>query len=296
MQKNVDDAFESFLRRLKPTATEHKKVRSHKKTVHNCLKNKLNCRDFFDIGSYGNGTAVRHFSDTDYFAILPSVELHNDSKIALRDIKKALQTTFSTTQNIKVKSPVVQIPFGQYASETMEITPCCFRGLAYANLANNKSFPRYLIPNGNNTWLYSSPKAHNFYVGFHNKRLNGKLKPCIRFIKAWKYYNNVPIHSFYLELRATMYAESKRSILFSSDIANFFRYLYDEQLNDILDPMGVSGTIEASNTWNKKQDALSKLSTAVVSTKKVVELEKRGKTEEAIELWHRVFNGNFKYR
>lgn len=293
----VDEAFESFLKRLKPTATEHNKVKIHKKTVHKCLKNRLNCKSFFDIGSYGNGTAVRHHSDTDYFALLPSDELHHKSKIALREIKEALQVTFSTTRNIKVKSPVIQIPFGQLASETMEITPCYFCGLVYTPLNNNsKSFPKYGIPSGNGQWIYSSPKAHNYYVELQNKRFNGKLKSLIRFVKAWKYYNNVPIHSFYLELCATKYAESEESIFYGVDLKLFFQYLSDMDLDDIDDPMQVSGFIEASSTELKRIEALSKLSTALSRANRAVEFERKGKTTEAIDCWHKLFNGKFKYR
>ena len=85
MAKTVEEGFELFLKRLIPTATEHNKVTKHKKTVHRCLKNKLKCKKFFDIGSYGNGTGIRHHSDTDYFAVLTSNILPSDSSKALRE-------------------------------------------------------------------------------------------------------------------------------------------------------------------------------------------------------------------
>ena len=62
--------------------------------------------------------------------------------------------------------------------------------------------------------MKSSPKAHTDYVKQEDERLKGKLKPLIRLLKAWKFYNNVPIRSFYLELRAAKYAESEKSIVY----------------------------------------------------------------------------------
>lgn len=293
MAKTVEEGFELFLKRLIPTTTEHKKVIKHKKTVHRCLKNKLKCKKFFDIGSYGNGTGIRHHSDTDYFAVLPSQMLHFNSSMALRETKEALQSTFFNTNKIEVKTPVIKVPFGQYASETMEIIPCYFYGLSKTPLGQFESFR---IPDGNGNWYISSPKAHNVYVETQNKKFGGELKSLIRLIKAWKYYNNVSIQSFYLELSATKYIEKEKNLFYDIDLQLFFQYLYDLELEDILDPMGVSGYIPATNTLAKKQESLSKLNTAMIRAKKAVEAEQKGKTREAIDLWNLLFNKKFKYR
>ena len=45
----------------------------------------------------------------------------------------------------------------------------------------------------------ASPDAHNAYVASIDTKFGGKVKPLIRFIKAWKYFRDVPISSFYLE-------------------------------------------------------------------------------------------------
>ena len=293
MAKTVEEGFELFLKRLIPTTTEHKKVTKHKKTVYRCLKNKLKCKKFFDIGSYGNGTGIRHHSDTDYFAVLTSDILPSDSSKALRETKEALQSTFSNTNKIEVKNPVVKIPFGKYASETMEIIPCYFYGLSKTPLGQFESFR---IPDGEGNWDISSPKAHNVYVETQNRKFGGELKSLIRLVKAWKYYNNVSIQSFYLELNATKYVEKEKNLFYDIDIQFFFQYLYDLQLRDILDPMGVSGYIPATNTLVKKQDSLSKLNTALIRAKKAVEAEQKGKTQEALDWWNLLFNKKFKYR
>lgn len=253
MTTTVEEGFEAFLKRLTPSKTEHKKVTKHKKTVHRCLKNKFDCSRFFDIGSYGNGTGVRHHSDTDYFAILPSDMLHHKSSVALRQTKEALQATFKNTI-IEVKTPVIKIHFGQFASEKMEIVPCYFYGLVKTKLGN---FQNFRIPDGAGNWLYSSPQAHNIYVEKQNLRFGGELKSLIRLIKAWKYYNDVPIESFYLELNATKYAEKEKSIFYDIDLMYFLSFLYEKKLADIKDPMGVSGLIPASKTPIKKEEAFS---------------------------------------
>lgn len=290
MAKTVEESFEAFLKRLIPSKTEHKKVTKHKETVHKCLKNKFDCSLFFDIGSYGNGTGVRHHSDTDYFAILPSAMLHHKSSVALRQTKEALQDTFTNTV-IEVKTPVIKVHFGQFASEKMEIVPCYFYGLVKTKLGN---FQRFRIPDGDGNWLYSSPKAHNTYVEKQNLRFGGELKSLIRLIKAWKYYNNVPIESFYLELNATKYAEKEKSIFYDIDLMCFFNFLHEKKLADIKDPMGVSGYIGASKTSSKKEEAFSKLNTALTRANKAIEAKQKGNIKEALDLWHLLFNKKFR--
>lgn len=71
----------------------------------------------------------------------------------------------------------------------------------------------------------ASPDAHNDYVRSIDNDLWSKVKPLIRFIKAWKYFQNVPISSFYLELRVAKYASDESSILYSIDVKRVFALL-----------------------------------------------------------------------
>lgn len=44
------------------------------------------------------------------------------------------------------------------------------------------------------------------------KKFGRELKSLIRLIKSWKYYNNVSIQSFYLELSATKYLKKEKNL------------------------------------------------------------------------------------
>ena len=65
----------------------------------------------------------------------------------------------------------------------------------------------YDIPGAATGWLDTAPLEHLAYVTEVNSRQNiaGGAKKLARLIKAWKYYNDVPISSFYLEMRAAQY-------------------------------------------------------------------------------------------
>jgi hypothetical protein len=140
MAKTLDQGFETFLSWLVPLLSEHDKAKSHKDSVKSSLEKNFECYNFFETGSFGNATGVRHYSDTDYFAAMPANKVYTDAAYTLRKVKEALQGTFPRTEGIAVNTPAVKIPFGQYASETLEITPCTFNGLVDTPVGSKGSY------------------------------------------------------------------------------------------------------------------------------------------------------------
>lgn len=112
MRRTVEEGFEKLLEWLIPLPSEHNKAVSHRGSVRSCLVNNFNCTNFFETGSFGNKTGVRHFSDTDYFAVCPPENLSRKSSYVLQKVKKALQFTFPRTRNIRINSPAVAIILG----------------------------------------------------------------------------------------------------------------------------------------------------------------------------------------
>lgn len=292
MAKTLDEGFDTFLSWLKPLNSEHEKATSHKTSVQNCLANKHNCSRMFETGSFGAGTGIRHKSDTDYFAVFPAANLWTDSAYTLRKIKESLQDTFSRTEGIVVNTPAVRIPFGSYASEMMEVTPCNTNGTVITDYGN---FNKYSIPDGDGGWIDSSPAAFNAYVDSHHKRLGYKLKPFIQLVKAWKYYNDAPISSFYLEVRATKYAETETSIVYDIDLYRFFKYFNDNELPSINDPLGISGRIHACSTDAKYETALSKVKADFKRAEEAYDNRDKD-IDKCFERWNIFFNYEFPSR
>lgn len=292
MAKSLDEGFATFLSWLIPLSSEHAKAVSHKQSVKSCMENKFDCYSFFETGSFGNGTGIRHYSDTDYFAVCRTEKLKQNPGTTLREVKEALQARFTQTEGIEVDRPAVRVPFGTYASETLEVTPCDFIGMVQTPVGN---VAQYDIAGYGSDWIRSSPSAHNKYVNQQNERLGGKLKPLIRLVKAWKYYNYVPINSFYIELRVTKYAEKETAIVYDIDLRYIIKLLYDNELASIQDPMGISGYVPACSTEANKTEALSKLSTAYSRAEKAYN-ERDKNLDNCFEWWDKFFNGRFPNR
>ena len=285
MPRSIEQGFEDFLKNIKATAAEAAATVSHRASIKSCLENRFGLNRFVRIGSFGNGTNVSGYSDVDYLASLPTNSLKQSSNSSLRIVKEALETRFPNT-GVMVRCPTVVCPFGEYKSQHTEIVVADY-------VKEENGYKVYEIADGNDGWMKICPDAHNAYVDAVDKQHGGKVKPLIRLIKAWKYYQNVPIKSFYLEMKVAKYASQEQAIIYDMDVRIFLDKLLTDGLTAMQDPMGIAGYIYPCNTDAQKIDALSKLNTAVTRAYKASEAKSNGNIKDAFDWWRLLYNDKF---
>ena len=285
MPRTIDEGFRDFLVRLTPSAAESVAAKNHRASIEACLKYNFGLKRFARIGSFGNGTSVSGCSDVDYLACLPTDQLTQVSTSSLVKVRNALDTRFPNT-GVHVNCPAVVVPFGGTAAGTTEIVPADF-------VSASNGYKTYDIADCSGGWMKASPDAHNAYVQWVDDKLGGKVKPLIRFIKAWKYLRDVPISSFYLELRVAKYAAEEQSIVYEYDVQRVLKLLWDGQLARMQDPMGVSGYISPCKTDAFHTDALSKLFTALTRANKARAAADAGNIQDAFDWWRLLYNDQF---
>lgn len=285
MPRTIEEGFQDFYAKLTPSAFESEAAKRHRASIEACLTSNFGLKRFVRIGSFGNGTSISGYSDVDYLACVPTNQLTQTSTASLTKVRNALDTRFPYT-GVRVNCPAVVVPFGSASSEITEIVPADY-------LRDSDGYKIYDIADCANGWMNASPDAHNAYVRYVDNKLGGKVKPLIRFIKAWKYFRDVPISSFYLELRVAKYAAGEKSIVYDIDMASVLRRLWDGQLASMQDPMAISGLIPACKTDASLIDALSKLSTAVVRAEKAREATRKGYIKDAFDWWQMLYGDGF---
>ena len=285
MPRTIDEGFRDFHEKLTPSNQETNAAKSHRESIKRCIEAEFGLNRFWRIGSFGNGTSISGYSDVDYMASIPREKLNQNSSDSLNKLRGILATRFPNT-GVRTSCPAVVIPFGTDAKETTEVTPA-----DYLSTANG--YKVYDIPNCESGWMKASPDTHNEYVRSINSGLSGKLKPLIRFIKAWKYFQNVPISSFYLELRVAKYASGRTSILYSRDVKNIFAHLENINLAMISDPMQISGYISPCNSDSYLSSTKSKIKTALSRATKAYEAERVGNIKQAFYWWNMLFSDKF---
>ena len=285
MPRTIEEGFHDFHERLTPSSSESEAAKSHRASIEACLKANFELTRFFRTGSFGNGTSISGYSDVDYFASIPGKNLKQNSAITLGQVRDVLDARFPKT-GVRVDCPAVKVPFGTLTSESTEVVPADYIG-------TTDEYMVYEIPDCSSGWMRSSPDAHNAYVRAVDQKLRGKVRPLIRFIKAWKYYRQVPISSFYLELRVAKYAYGEAAIVYDIDVKNVFSLLYNGGLAQMKDPMGIGGYISACSTQVKLDESLSKLATALSRAEKARVAAVRGDIKDAFDWWNLVYDGNF---
>ena len=286
MPRTINQGFLDFLTQLTPSSAETEAAKSHRASIEACLKNNFGLNRFVRIGSFGNGTSISGYSDVDYLACLPTNQLTQTSTPSLVKVRNALDTRFPNT-GVKVSCPAVVVPFGTKESENHEIVPADYLR------ENNDGYKVYDIADCSNGWMEAAPDAHNAYVKSVDDELSSKVKPLIRFIKAWKYYQNVPISSFYLELRVAKYASGETSIVYDIDVKQLLCWLRDNELPRIQDPMGISGYISPCKSDNDYNNAISKLNTAATRAENARNAEQNGNTSLAFDWWQKLYDNKF---
>jgi len=288
LAKTVDEGFREFYGTLLPTREESQAAKSHGASIQACLKKNFGTTQFFPTGSFGNGTSIRGYSDVDYFACIPTENLKPNSFTTLQEVQKAISARFPK-RKISLREPAVVVHFGDGISRPAEIVP--------AKLMRRKAEdkPIYEIANGsgNGGWQLSSPDVHNKYVREVNSEFDGKVKQLVSLLKAWKYYCDAQIKSFYLEIFVANYALQKKSIMYSKDVRSILASLWNNQLSALKDPKGISGYISPCSSEAQRSDALSKLEMAFKRAGKAREAEKAGKISDAFDWWDLVFAKNF---
>lgn len=283
MSKNVNEAFETLISRLKHSETETVAAAAHRRSIETRLSTDFDLKRMFRSGSFGHGTSLSNISDIDFFAVFPTAKLKENSSRSLTAVKESLAARFPNT-GVYVDSPAVVVPFAD-GLQCHEIIPVDF-------VRSENGYNVYDIPDRKGAWMKSSPTAHNSWVNETNNEFGGKLKQLIRLVKYWNHEMSVGLRSFYIELRVTEYAKSESSIIYKFDVKGALNHFSKKGLAGMQDPQGVSGYVYPCSDAIKT-GALSKVNTALIRATKARELEDDGDVRSAYDWWDKVFGGKF---
>jgi hypothetical protein len=193
--------------------------------------------------------------------------------------------------DVYVRRPAVVVDFSG-GDERWEIVPAFLR-------SRSDGDPHvYDIPGAATGWMLSAPVEHIQWVNEINRQsgISGGAKKLARLLKAWKYYNNVQVSSFYLEMRAAQYMAGESSFNAVWDICGVLERLDDIGLAAMNDPRGAAGRFYACSSEAKKTDALSKLNTGATRARKALDAHRDGKTDLAFCYLDLLFGGKFPAR
>lgn len=288
MPRTVSQGFETFLERLTPLQSQRTAAARHRQSVEEAINAAVTTYAFRETGSFRHGTGVRNHCDVDLLVSIGGAR-PSSSDTALRWIKDGLKKRFTTTV-IRVSRPAVVVDFASGA-EAWEIIPGFVKN-------TGAGVTLYDIPGASAGWMDTAPLEHLAYVNECNQleKAKGGAKKLARLVKAWKYYCNVPISSFYLEMRAAQHVKTQAAFMPVRNICQLLESLEKHQLAGMNDPRGAAGRFYACSSDVKKTEALSKLHTAAGRAKKAFDAHNADKPDTAFYYLDLLFGGMFPSR
>lgn len=280
----INQHFTELLSKLTPSSAENSSYAAHRTSIKSALSSSFNVSYTMETGSFRSGTGVRYKTDLDILVSIPLAYQSNNSYNMLVTLKSALQGRFGSS-DITISTPAVVCRFS--GGRVVEVTP------GYYQRQTQDGYFVYKIPDFNGGWQTAAPSAHIRYVNDVNNRLNSKVKHVIRLIKAIKYAQDIPISSFYLEMRTAKYCSGESAIVYEHDVYRTLNSLVNDGIAMMQDPTGIAGYIEPCSTEIIRKDALSRITTARNRAAKAIEAELAGKHTEAIYWWGIVFGREF---
>ena len=228
--------LESLIRSMTPNEAARSDAAKHRKEIEEWLKTDLGILRMRETGSWHHGTALDGFSDVDYFVSMRD-SCPSSSTTALEDLCASLSRGVPGAY-VSIDRPAVRLRYFEDGPD-VEITP------AYIRETDD-----YDIPDpGSTGWIRSNPAVHLEYVDRAQQESGGRAKGLIRLVKTWKSCNNLPLSSFYLEMRTAQYALNNKPIIYDWDLRDFFKSLANSGLREMNDPTNYGRRI-ATGTSN----------------------------------------------
>jgi len=282
--RTVQMGFEELLERMTPASSDSVRAEKNLRIIESCLKTDFDMSYLATYGSTSHGTSIKDHSDVDCFVVIPKSRLFESVEQSLSALQDAL-TQYLPNATITDGRPTVAIPFGAGKVDRHQIIP------AYPS-GEKQGHEFYGVPAPSDRWINVSPGAHSAWIGKINDDLGKNFKPFIRLIKAWNYYNDKPLWSYYIELCVAEFLSGESSIVYSMDIKNFFNFMVEKDLEPIEGAAGSEDLVYGTSIATK-EEARNKLALAAELAAQAHKCEIKGEIDAAYYLWRKVFNWRY---
>jgi len=255
-----------------------------------CLRTYMGLIETFRTGSTLAGTAISPFSDVDLFVRIPRAYMNANSTKSLIEVYNALSE--GNFINISLQSPVVVVKYVPGGDQYLDVVP------SFSD--DDQDQELLLIPGFDGDWIRSNPKSHGAVITKGDLKAGGRLKPLIRFLKAWKYGNNVPIVSFFLECAAYWYVQKQYVVEYGEAIENvltniFFGIIKHEEGYSITNPISsYLGDVQPFAEDNRGE-VYQKMLVSIGFVKAANEMALEGEFANAAGVWNMAFGNGVQF-
>ncbi|MCG3257041.1 MAG: hypothetical protein KAU62_13170 [Candidatus Heimdallarchaeota archaeon] len=217
----VQEAFDIFLKKIKPSETELNKARSRRDVLLSKISRDTKIMESYNSGSYIKGTSLTPLNDIDVFLVLPLDEFDETDNM-LRYIRDILIQRYGTSgPYIRLQDRSVGIRYS--STPHVDAIPA----VAYKKTPQNVQ----IFDRKEGRWIYTSVKNQ---IKFLNDRNNvtPKLKNMIRLLKIWKEERRAKYRSYTIELLACKAYENGMKRGWLQGLTQFFEFMVEHKFEE----------------------------------------------------------------
>jgi predicted nucleotidyltransferase len=290
---SISESFIKLLSRIQPSDAEIEKATTHASTMKSRLEKYFTLSKFELIGSHSRGSAIKRYSDVDYFALFSREDVrwgekYIDSRTLLNRVARVLKGRYTETA-IRRDGQAIIVNFGD-GNYAVDIVPAFFE-----EFDSELKSPMYSIPDGVGGWTITSPKCHNRFILDANVKSNSNLIDTVQLIKYWQNcrISRISLKTFHLEMILASSGIFNEAASYAELILETFDLLYKRQCRPLRDPLKISGYINATNTELQRDNLFNAVSISRDRAIRALELESKGKIVSAHKIWSIIFNDRF---
>lgn len=302
----VQEAFDDFLKKIKPSETELKKARSRRETLVEKISRDTKIMEHYNSGSYIKGTSLSPLNDIDVFLVLPLDEFDQIDNM-LKYIRDVLIKRYGTSgPNIRLQDRSVGIRYS--STPHVDAIPA----VAYKKTPQNVQ----IFDRKENRWIYTSVKKQ---IKFLNDRNNNtpKLKNMIRLLKVWKEDRRASYRSYTIELLACKAFEDSMNRGWLQALTQFFEFIVKHKFNEpiiftdfhseskfeisnspvvVMDPSNTKNNVAEKITISTRNSFINSCNEALNWCKKAIEANKKNQNRVACNYLRNVLGSTFPIR
>ena len=291
---SVNDAFMNFRTCLETTATEDKSASSRQQRIRQQLDDDdtLDIADDFLTGSYKRQTKTKPLRDVDIMIVLRNTECLAQHPHQILEQARDVLVPHYGSHRVVCDRRAVRVDFGvdivdDVSDEvvSIEVVP------AFTHEDH------YLIPDDvTGEWIHTNPKIHADMATAANKGFAEQWKPLVKMIKKWNDGAGRPIDpSFLIEVMALKLIISPWTGNHARELRQFFASAADRIDEGWADPANVGPDISDVMDGDpaKMATAQKALRDAEAACTSAINLERSGRTGDALGAWREVFGPLF---
>ncbi len=291
----VQEALAKFRSRLELTDREQADASRRQKEIREVMDGAFDIDEDFLTGSYARWTKTKPLKDVDIFCVLGKAEAHyraSPPATLLASVEKRLVDEYGRAK-VSCQRRSCCVDFGVSEDENGETggQVMSFDVIAAFKKGDHYEIPDTAVAGG---WTETNPRVHAEKALQAQEAYDGEWKGLVRMMKKWNAEQGKPVKpSFLIEVMALELLHPPFGGDYRRELQGFFASLADRILEDWPDPAGLGPDVSDRMDAAERRAAREHLQAAERQVAAALQLERAGKTGDALRVWRQLFGKLF---